>query len=313
MTQAASTAGRAPARTPGRRTVPASAQAGRAARPRAGSRRSPSAACSDVPQPVTTIGSPARAAARTAVGQRRGPPVGPPGGPRIRRRGPVPPRSSRSCGTAGRSAGSACRSRPTGRAGRGGERSDRRRRRCSSVEDRRAERYGAAARDAVDRDALASPRGRRGSRPRNASPSRASARQEVTDAGRVDGAAGLEGRVRRLATRPTPGRGPSSSRMQAEALGFESLWVFDHFHTVPDPTDEITFESFSMLDGPGDGDEARPPRPHGRLHGVPQPGPDGQAGLDARRHQRRPVRARDRRRLEGRRVAGLRLRLPDDR
>ena len=33
----------------------------------------------------------------------------------------------------------------------------------------------------------------------------------------------------------------------AEALGFESLWVFDHFHTVPDPTDEITFESFSML------------------------------------------------------------------
>jgi F420-dependent oxidoreductase-like protein len=34
---------------------------------------------------------------------------------------------------------------------------------------------------------------------------------------------------------------------QAEALGFESLWVFDHFHTVPRPTDEITFESFTML------------------------------------------------------------------
>jgi F420-dependent oxidoreductase-like protein len=33
----------------------------------------------------------------------------------------------------------------------------------------------------------------------------------------------------------------------AEARGFESLWVFDHFHTVPDPTDEITFESFSTL------------------------------------------------------------------
>lgn len=33
----------------------------------------------------------------------------------------------------------------------------------------------------------------------------------------------------------------------AEALGFESLWVFDHFHTVPTPTDEITFESFSVL------------------------------------------------------------------
>ena len=57
--------------------------------------------------------------------------------------------------------------------------------------------------------------------------------------------------------------------------------------------------------------EPRPARPHGRLHGVPQPGPDGQAGLDHRRHQRRPVRARHRRRLEGGRVAGLRLRLPD--
>ena len=33
----------------------------------------------------------------------------------------------------------------------------------------------------------------------------------------------------------------------AESLGFESLWVFDHFHTVPNPTDEITFESFSVL------------------------------------------------------------------
>lgn len=34
---------------------------------------------------------------------------------------------------------------------------------------------------------------------------------------------------------------------QAEALGFESLWVFDHFTTVPEPADEITFESFTML------------------------------------------------------------------
>jgi F420-dependent oxidoreductase-like protein len=34
---------------------------------------------------------------------------------------------------------------------------------------------------------------------------------------------------------------------QAEELGFESLWVFDHFHTVPVPTDEITFESFTVL------------------------------------------------------------------
>jgi F420-dependent oxidoreductase-like protein len=33
----------------------------------------------------------------------------------------------------------------------------------------------------------------------------------------------------------------------ADALGFESLWVYDHFHTVPTPTDEITFESFAVL------------------------------------------------------------------
>jgi F420-dependent oxidoreductase-like protein len=34
---------------------------------------------------------------------------------------------------------------------------------------------------------------------------------------------------------------------QAEQLGFESIWLFDHFHTVPQPTDEITFESFTSL------------------------------------------------------------------
>jgi F420-dependent oxidoreductase-like protein len=34
---------------------------------------------------------------------------------------------------------------------------------------------------------------------------------------------------------------------QAERLGFESIWLFDHFHTVPRPTDEITFESFTTL------------------------------------------------------------------
>jgi F420-dependent oxidoreductase-like protein len=33
----------------------------------------------------------------------------------------------------------------------------------------------------------------------------------------------------------------------AEARGFGSEWVFDHFHTVPEPTDEITFESFETL------------------------------------------------------------------
>jgi F420-dependent oxidoreductase-like protein len=34
---------------------------------------------------------------------------------------------------------------------------------------------------------------------------------------------------------------------QADRLGFESIWLYDHFHTVPRPTDEMTFESFSSL------------------------------------------------------------------
>jgi F420-dependent oxidoreductase-like protein len=34
---------------------------------------------------------------------------------------------------------------------------------------------------------------------------------------------------------------------EAEELGFESIWAFDHFHTVPKPTDELTFESFTFL------------------------------------------------------------------
>ena len=33
----------------------------------------------------------------------------------------------------------------------------------------------------------------------------------------------------------------------ADRLGFESIWLFDHFHTTPEPTDELTFESFTSL------------------------------------------------------------------
>jgi F420-dependent oxidoreductase-like protein len=34
---------------------------------------------------------------------------------------------------------------------------------------------------------------------------------------------------------------------QAERIGAESIWLFDHLHTVPRPTDEVTFESFISL------------------------------------------------------------------
>jgi F420-dependent oxidoreductase-like protein len=35
--------------------------------------------------------------------------------------------------------------------------------------------------------------------------------------------------------------------VRADRLGLGSVWLFDHLHTVPRPTDEITFESFTSL------------------------------------------------------------------
>ncbi len=32
-----------------------------------------------------------------------------------------------------------------------------------------------------------------------------------------------------------------------EASGYESLWVFDHFHTVPEPTQEVTYEAWTLM------------------------------------------------------------------
>ena len=34
---------------------------------------------------------------------------------------------------------------------------------------------------------------------------------------------------------------------QAENLGFESVWVYDHFHTVPEPTQEPTYEAWTLM------------------------------------------------------------------
>jgi len=34
---------------------------------------------------------------------------------------------------------------------------------------------------------------------------------------------------------------------QAETLGFESAWVYDHFHTVPEPTQEVTYEAWTLM------------------------------------------------------------------
>lgn len=32
-----------------------------------------------------------------------------------------------------------------------------------------------------------------------------------------------------------------------EELGYESLWVYDHFHTVPEPTQEVTYEAWALM------------------------------------------------------------------
>src|SRR5690349_878501 len=34
---------------------------------------------------------------------------------------------------------------------------------------------------------------------------------------------------------------------RADRLGFDSIWLYDHFHTTPEPTDEMTFECLSSL------------------------------------------------------------------
>src|SRR6266571_321152 len=34
---------------------------------------------------------------------------------------------------------------------------------------------------------------------------------------------------------------------EAEALGFHSIWLYDHFHTVPVPSQEVTFECWTSI------------------------------------------------------------------
>lgn len=35
--------------------------------------------------------------------------------------------------------------------------------------------------------------------------------------------------------------------LDIERLGYESLWVYDHFHTVPEPTQEVTYEAWTLM------------------------------------------------------------------
>ena len=134
-------------------------------------------------------------------------------------------------------------------------------------------------------------------------------RRSIADAGRSHGPAGLEARVRRLG----PGRGVGADRRAGPGRRTPRLRVDLGLRPLPHgPAAGRGDDPRVVLDDhrPGDGDRAGPARPHGGLHRLPQPRPDREALVDDRCHLRRPLRARHRRRLEGGRVAGLRLRVP---
>lgn len=48
---------------------------------------------------------------------------------------------------------------------------------------------------------------------------------------------------------PTEDHWPAMSGVAKviEAAGYESLWVYDHFHTVPVPTQEVTYEAWTLM------------------------------------------------------------------
>ena len=96
----------------------------------------------------------------------------------------------------------------------------------------------------------------------------------------------------------------------AEELGYDSVWVYDHFHNVPVPAHEAMFECWTTLAAISQRTSRDPPRPDGRVRAVPQPGSAGQDHLEHRRDVGRPARLGHRRGLVRARVRRLRLRLP---
>ena len=96
----------------------------------------------------------------------------------------------------------------------------------------------------------------------------------------------------------------------AEELGFDSLWVYDHFHNVPRPgaRDDVRVLDDAGRDQPAH--LAHQARPDGRVRAVPQPGAAGEDHLEHRRDVGRPPHLGRRRRLVPARVHRLRLRVP---
>ena len=89
---------------------------------------------------------------------------------------------------------------------------------------------------------------------------------------------------------------------RAEALGYDSVWLDDHFYGVATPASDDSLECWTLM--------AALARETSRLrfgtlvmcNELPPPGAAGEDGGDARPHQRRPARVRPRRRLVRARV-----------
>ncbi len=96
----------------------------------------------------------------------------------------------------------------------------------------------------------------------------------------------------------------------AEQLGYDSIWVYDHFHNVPRPAHEAVFECWTTMAAISQRTTSRAARPDGRLQLLSPAERAGEDHLDHRRHQRRPSRLGDRCRLVRERVPRLRLRVP---
>ena len=84
------------------------------------------------------------------------------------------------------------------------------------------------------------------------------------------------------------GRRRWRSRELAEDLGFDSLWVYDHFHNVPVPAHETMFECWTTLAAIS---QVTSRIKLGQMVGllpVPQPGAAREDHLEHRRHLGRP-------------------------
>src|SRR5690242_1641466 len=91
---------------------------------------------------------------------------------------------------------------------------------------------------------------------------------------------------------------------------FESVWVFDHFHTVPVPTQEATHEAWTLMAAFAAATSRVRLGQMCTCMGYRNPGLPGQGRGDGGRDLRRPGRDGHRGGLVRARVARLRLRVP---